>query len=277
MNLWTPASKHVAIANDTLRNFLRPFIFTVKRSPMDYKRTAVVFAMASILVLSLVTSSGLMRDSFAATAAAKAPTVATQHIPYSDSLSIDSITVSAKAMKTKPASNVQVQIVQNGEVKGSAVINSKSLSSIVYRSITANFNPPVKVKGDFDVVFKGNGLTILIVKENGQTGIPGFVTTTDSEDRELDAYFTINGKSIAKALADGRNSKGDDEKDKDNKKDDKDNNKETDKDKDKNDNKGDKNADTATISFLTKRYEDKKTEITGMHFVVYKGLEKIGE
>src|SRR5919205_363509 len=219
MNLWTPASKHVAIANDTLRNFLRPFIFTVKRSPMDYKRTAVVFAMASILVLSLVTSSGLMRDSFAASAAANVPTVATQHIPYSDSLSIDSITVSAKAMKTKPASNVQVQIVQNGEIKGSAVINSKSLSSKIYRSVTANFNPPVKVKGDFDVVFKGNGLTILIVKDSGKTSIPGFVTIAGSEDRQLDAYFTINGKSIAKALADGRNSKGDeDDKDKDSKK-----------------------------------------------------------
>src|SRR5918912_330223 len=127
---------------------------------MDHKRIAAMFAMASILVLasSIATTRLVPGSLFAAQTAAAAlsdsspPTVAIQHIPNSsssNSLTIETLTVTAKAMKTIPASNVQVQIVggEDGKVKGSAKLASSLFSLTTYNSITAKFDPPVKVKG----------------------------------------------------------------------------------------------------------------------------------
>jgi hypothetical protein len=108
--------------------------------------------------------------------------LAGQHVPDTGDLTINSITVMSRARATSNNPTGTVEIVQDGEVKGTATFQTSSLRTDYIR-ITAVFDRPIHIAGDFDVVAKGSGL----LYRNQDDYIPGsfFTTTAEYPDRDL--------------------------------------------------------------------------------------------
>lgn len=164
----------------------------------QYTRIAAL-TLASVLVLSLA-ASAWMPSSFASHTSKKASTpslkaLGGQHIPNDESFTIDSLTLGAKIRTKSP---IKVEIVEDGEVKGSAEISVDELSKRKYKSLTFEFDPAIEVEGDFDIIVKGKSLTLQKQKDK-RDEIPGHYTNGKNTEKasKYDLVLEINSTPLS--------------------------------------------------------------------------------
>ena len=103
----------------------------------------------------------------------------TCQIPEITNISL--VTLTARARISGSPSAI-VEIVQNGQVKGTAILQTGSLNTD-YRQTSAFFSPAITVSGNYDIV--GRGSSILLLEQ--ADSIPGnyFLGTTESPSYDL--------------------------------------------------------------------------------------------
>jgi hypothetical protein len=113
-----------------------------------------------------------------------------QHMPSTADSIISSVTLTARA-RTTGSPSATVEIVQDGQVKGTATLLSSSLSGTNYGQVSAFFSS-VTVNGNYDIVVRGSALVLLRQAD----AIPGnyFLGTTESESSDL--VLLINSAQI---------------------------------------------------------------------------------
>ena len=115
-----------------------------------------------------------------------------QHVQNDKSMSIKSISIELKRKFPKIDGQLEIQIIQNGTVEGTATI-AKDKIKRTYSMVTAKFSPAVKVDADnFDVVLDYNGSTGVLIKSTSNK-MPGNMFVDDKERPKLDLKLKING------------------------------------------------------------------------------------